>query len=305
MLPKEKRKPVDDISREIIFAYGIPKVGKSTFFSKFPDALFISTEEGLGHLEVFEATVTKWLDFLLIISDLEKNPGDFKTVVIDTADNLFMYCQDFVFSKHNITHESDMEFGKGYSLIEREFRTQITRLSHLRANGIGLVMISHSMEKESRRKGKDPETKITHTLPTKARKVIAGMADLILYMEVDEKGNRVIRTKPDADFEAGDRTGRLPSTIPLDYEAFIAAYYGTNGHREELIGAIEKGLAYLAEKKIDSFDIPKRVAESMTKHLGIANIKHETVTLGQLQAYLQHLRAKGKATNGNGEKKDV
>jgi hypothetical protein len=33
----------------------------------------------------------------------------------------------------------------------------------------------------------------------------------------------VLRTKPAKHYEAGDRTGRLPETLPLDYAAFTAA----------------------------------------------------------------------------------
>jgi hypothetical protein len=294
MLPTEKRKVIDDISQEIIFAYGIPKVGKSTFFSNFPDAVFLSTEEGLGHLEVFEAPINKWIDFLVMIDELEKSK-QFKTIVIDTVDNLWMFCQEFIYSKFSIGHESDLEWGKGWAYVEREFRKQVTRLSKIR--GVGLCMISHSEEKEIKVKGKqETETKITHTLPPKARKLIAGMADMILYMEVEPDGRRVIRTKPTTIYEAGDRTGKLPETLPLNYDAFVKAYYGGNEGeaKEKLIVAIEAGLAYLKEHTIDGFDTEKRVANSMTKHLGFANLRHPDVTIKHLQAYLQHLRLKGK-----------
>ena len=38
-----------------------------------------------------------------------------------------------------------------------------------------------------------------------------------------------MRTKPTTLFEAGDRTGRLPETIPLDYEAFVHAFNDATG----------------------------------------------------------------------------
>ena len=38
---------------------------------------------------------------------------------------------------------------------------------------------------------------------------------------------RVLRTKPSPTFEAGDRTGRLPEAIDLDYAKFVAAFHGT------------------------------------------------------------------------------
>jgi hypothetical protein len=48
----------------------------------------------------------------------------------------------------------------------------------------------------------------------------------------DAAGNviidRVLRTKPHPTYEAGDRTGRLPEVLPLNYEAFVAAFQSTN-----------------------------------------------------------------------------
>ncbi len=44
----------------------------------------------------------------------------------------------------------------------------------------------------------------------------------------DAAGNviidRVLRTKPHPTYEAGDRTGRLPEIVPLDYDAFVSAF---------------------------------------------------------------------------------
>ena len=55
---------------------------------------------------------------------------------------------------------------------------------------------------------------------------------MILYFDAvprkDAAGNvtieRVIRTKPHPTYEAGDRTGRLPEVLPLDYDAFVQAF---------------------------------------------------------------------------------
>jgi len=37
-------------------------------------------------------------------------------------------------------------------------------------------------------------------------------------------GRRVIRTKPNVNYEAGDRTGRLPELIDLDFGKFVEAF---------------------------------------------------------------------------------
>lgn len=314
VLPTEKRKPIRDVSQEIILLYGIPKIGKSSFTAQFPDALFLSTEEGLNHLEVFETPVKKWGDYLAVVREIEKGSNTFKTVIVDTLDNLYLFCQQYIYELHNIRHESDMNYGKGWAQVDAEFRRQITRLSQIKR--IGKVFVSHAEEKEFRKKGQDEaDVKITHTLPKRARKVISGMADMILFMEVDKQGRRVIRTKPTTEYEAGDRTGRLAHTIYMGpspenaYRSFLASYYG-EGHtdddrqaREAIIVQIKKGLEYLKEKAIDDFDTEKRVVNSMTKHLGCASLKDEDIPLPKLQEYYQHLRVKGLDAKKNGEKK--
>ena len=51
---------------------------------------------------------------------------------------------------------------------------------------------------------------------------------MILFADIaqndDGKYERILRCQNSNDFEAGDRTGRLPPTLPLDYEAFAACF---------------------------------------------------------------------------------
>ena len=59
-----------------------------------------------------------------------------------------------------------------------------------------------------------------------------GMADIVLFCHLEAQTGpngeplvrRVIRTKPSVYFEAGDRTGRLPETLDLDYTKFVEAF---------------------------------------------------------------------------------
>ena len=95
----------------------------------------------------------------------------------------------------------------------------------------GLFLISHAKEMEvDSRTGK--YMRVVPTLPDKARKIVLGMADMVLFCDLEaitgEKGEqsmrRVIRTKPSLYYEAGDRTGRLPETLELDFGKFRESY---------------------------------------------------------------------------------
>lgn len=125
-LPTEASKPVTELGKQTILLYGSPKLGKSSFASKAPGSLFLECEPGLNHLEVYKVPTYSWEAFLEACKLVAKGDHNFKTIVIDTVDNVTI--------------------------------------------------------------------------------------------------ERVVRTKPHPTYEAGDRTGRLPELLPLDYEHFVKAF---------------------------------------------------------------------------------
>ncbi len=231
MLPKTKTKPKNLLSDLTALVFGPSKIGKSTWCSKAENALFLATEPGLNALEVFQSPITCWEDLLQACAEIAEGKHDFKTNVIDTVDNAYKMCADYVCKKFKIEHESDLGYGKGYALINNEFQRVLNKLAFL---PYGLILISHSQEKEiETRTGK--HTRIVPTLPDKARKLVTGLVDLILFCDLEMKPGddgkpawqRVMRTKPSPNYDAGDRTGRLPEVIPLDFPTFIKDFSNT------------------------------------------------------------------------------
>jgi hypothetical protein len=153
-------------------------------------------------------------------------------VILDTIDNAYKFCTEFILAKFKVEHESDLGYGKGYALVNNEFQRVLTKLAFL---PYGLFLISHAKEMEmDSRTGK--YTRVVPTLPDKARKIVLGMADMVLFCDLEvssgENGEqlvrRVIRTKPSLYYEAGDRTGRLPDILDLDFKAFLTAFNATS-----------------------------------------------------------------------------
>jgi AAA domain len=227
LLPTTKTQPKPALADLTVLVYGPTKIGKSTLCSNAEGAVFLATEPGLNALDVFQVPVQSWEDLLSACAEIGEGKHAFKTVVIDTIDNAFKFCTDYILKKHNIEHESDLGYGKGYALINNEFQRVLTKLAFL---PYGLFLISHAKEIEiETRTGK--YTRIVPTLPDKARKIVLGMVDMVLFCDLElttEDGvqgvRRVIRTKPSLYYEAGDRTGRLPETIDLDFRKFLEAY---------------------------------------------------------------------------------
>jgi len=228
MLPQVKTPPKSDLSDLSVLVYGQSKIGKSELCSHADGALFLATEAGLNHLETYQVPINTWDEMLVACREVADGKHSFKTIILDTVDNAYRLCSEAFCKKLGITHESDLGYGKGFSLVNGEFHRVLTRLSLL---PYGLWLISHSEEREvETRTGKT--TRIGPTLPGKARKIVLGLVDMVLYCDLEVTAvpngkpvvRRVMRTKPGPNYEAGDRTGRLPETIALNYQAFVEAF---------------------------------------------------------------------------------
>ena len=227
-LPSAKTAPGRDLATKTTLVYGQPKVGKSTFAAQFPDAVFFECEPGLSELSVYKVPTYNWADLLEACRLVAAGDHPFKTIVIDTVDNAFKYCTDHVNAKHNVEYEGDLGHGKGWAFVKNEWHRVLTRLASL---PYGLVLISHAVDKRIETRTGE-YTKTQPSLPDRARHVVLGLVDMILFCDAvakkDGNGNvtieRVIRTKPHPTYEAGDRTGRLPETLPLDFGTFARCF---------------------------------------------------------------------------------
>ncbi|MCG3180463.1 MAG: hypothetical protein BIFFINMI_02824 [Phycisphaerae bacterium] len=227
-LPKEKTKPSLDLSSKTILTYGPPKIGKSTFASRFPNAIFFECEPGLNELEVFKVPTYNWDDFLAACTLVSAGDHPFKTIVVDTVDNAFKFCSDHINKKHGVEYEGDLDHGKGWAFVKNEWHRVLTRLASL---PYGLILISHAVDKQIKTRTEE-YSKSQPSLPDRARGVVLGLVDMILFCDTVSRKTkdgqlvveRVIRTKPSPAYEAGDRTGRLPDVLPLDFDAFLKAF---------------------------------------------------------------------------------
>lgn len=226
-LPTKKTKPSYSMEKLSMLLYGAPKIGKSTFCSRAQAAIFIATEPGLNHLETHQVPVTTWEELLQAFALLENEEHNFKTIVIDTVDKAWDFCESYVCNRHKITHINDLGYGKGYHLLSTEFGRVFTKLFAL---GHGVILTSHAELKDV----DTPLGKQTKWVPTFARRgqnVVLPMVDIIGFAQneisMSEQGERierrVLHTKTSALFEAGDRTNRLPAKLPFAYQVFEKA----------------------------------------------------------------------------------
>lgn len=225
-LPTEKTPPTMSPATAKILLYGQPKVGKTTFAAHWdPEhTLILACEPGTGGLEAFVQPITSWGEFREAGAALAKGGHPFKTVVVDTTDELFRFCQDHVMQEHKIRHPSDLDYGKGWSLLSDEFRLRVGKLAGL---GLGVIFISHSKDEEVKQRI-GTMTRSIPTLSGQAGKFLTGFVDLILYATVEQTEDgpeRVVRTQPSENWSAGGRI-QLPDPLPLDAQAVRSAMEG-------------------------------------------------------------------------------
>ncbi len=214
--------------------HGEPKIGKTVQAARIPGgAFFLKFEPGHDHIEHMGETCEDWPKFLGVGRALlqAKERGDklpFQTIVVDTAGEAFRRCQEHELRKLGLEHESDGDYGKGYSMIENEFRRRMVGLCNL---GFGVVMIAHTSEK-TKTNGKQGNqkrewTELVVDLPKAGLRVIPPMADLILFFmrehnEKTDEWTRVIKTVGTNAYQAGVRyppgwKSYLPTTVEMDY----------------------------------------------------------------------------------------
>lgn len=218
LLPIEVSKPKINFNEYTTLIYGAPKVGKSTLASQFESPLFVAAEAGLNALETFNVPVGDWETFIQICAEIAKGEHKYKTIVIDTVDNLFKFCSNYICKKQNIQHESELEWGKGWKLVKEEFFRVITKLSHLK---YGLVLISHAEPSEIKTRT-GFITKWVPTMSNQAKEVVLPICDFIFFctIEMTQEGEkRLIRCRPSENWEAGSRFKTWSNCLEMSYEA--------------------------------------------------------------------------------------
>jgi DNA polymerase III delta prime subunit len=218
ILPAEKTPPSLSPETAKVLLYGPPGIGKTTLAAGLnPDTtLILACEPGTGGIEAFVQRITSWEELRLVGGELAKGDHPFKTIVIDTTDEAFRFCQEYVTAKHRIKHPSDLDFGKGWSLLSDEFRLRMGKLAGL---GLGVIFVSHAKDVEiEQRVGKT--TKFVPTLSGQAGKFLTGFVDFIFYMakQGTEDGEQlVLRTASSENWDAKSRVA-LPDPLVLPFD---------------------------------------------------------------------------------------
>lgn len=144
-----------NISRGIIptakkvVVYGPEGIGKSTFASKFPGAVFLDTEGSTSHMDVtrFDPPAS-WKDIVMTVEWCKSHPDQLGTLVIDTMDWAEALAFRAVCEEKEVKSIEDIPYGKGYVFAKDKIRKLLDSLQELVAQGVNVVLTAHALVKK-------------------------------------------------------------------------------------------------------------------------------------------------------------
>lgn len=243
-------------------------MGKTTTACKFPGALLLAFEKGYNTIPgVMPKPINSWSEFRKTLIEL-KDPEVqkvFKTVIIDTADIAYKYCEDYVCAAEGKDSVGDIPFGKGYKLVGDEFDTCIRKILQM---NYGLVLISHSTTHTDKTEAGEEFTKIGPTLDKRGRLICERTCDIIGYSRQVETPDGVktrlyLRGTPN--FEAGSRFKYIAPYIELTYDNLVNAIMeAIDKEAAEHDGALvtsDKINLYAEEAEVKTYDFDALMSE--------------------------------------------
>lgn len=218
-----------------VVVYGPEGIGKSTFASQFPEAVFIDTEGSTDNMDV--SRLKKPSSYTMLKNEIawvKANPTCCKTLIIDTIDWAESLVIADVCAQHSKKGIEDFSWGKGYTYTKEEMGRLLNQLGELVDLGINVVLTAHAQM----RKFEQPdemgsydrwELKLGKKTSSQTAPLVKEWADMVLFanyktvvMTADNGkkkatgGQRVLYTQHHPAWDAKNRHG-LPEEMPFDY----------------------------------------------------------------------------------------
>jgi hypothetical protein len=232
-----------------ILLHGVEGIGKTTFASKFPGAIFLAPEDGGGDLDVARLPIESWKQAKERVQLLTTEPHDYRTLVVDTIDFLERLCfQHVVESAKGAEGIEDVGggWGKGYTAANEEQLRFVKLLDALREQRrMHIVVLAHTEIKTFANPEGASYDRYQLRMHKHQIKLWSEWVDTILFANYEIKVNterggqntpenlkkgkaratapdRILYTERRAAFDAKNRYS-LPFEIPLDWGEFSKA----------------------------------------------------------------------------------
>lgn len=236
LLPKNERRSIDEVKQKKIWIYGGVASGKTTFADDFPDPLMLNTDGNIKFVTApyirikDQITMTgriknvqlAWEYFKEVVGELEEGKNDFKTIVVDLAEDLYQMCRLYIYQRENIDHESDNSF-KAWDMVTNEYLNTMTKLLNLDYENMILISHEDTTRDITNQKG-DNITQIKPNIREKVALKLAGMVDLTGRVIIGSDDSRTLSFKSDNVIFGGKRIPIKVDSIPLEYNELDKLY---------------------------------------------------------------------------------
>lgn len=304
-----------EVSRDLrgysVLFYGTPKSGKTTIASKFPGALLLAFEKGYNALPgVYAQPINNWGEFKKLFTEL-KTPEvqeKFQTIVIDTADIAYSYCEKYVCNREGVDTIADLPYGKGYSMVGTEFDEAIRKILQL---NYGLILISHSTDKVFKDEEGNEYNQIVPTLDKRGRLICERTCDIIGYstsVNTDEGVQTRLFMRGTPRYVAGSRFKYIPNSIEFTYDNLVSAIAEAIDKQAEETGGkfiSDEATQVVTEDVIYDFDRLNARFQELVGELMSANQSNAGKITAIVDKYLGRGKKVGECTPEQAEQIDL
>lgn len=227
-----------------VVIYGPEGIGKSSFASQFPNAVFIDTEGSTDNMDVARLDKpTSWTMLNNEIAFIKANLTECGTLVIDTIDWAESMAVADVCAQHGKKGIEDFGWGKGYTYVQEEMGRFLNSLSDLVDMGINVVLTAHAQIKKFEQPDEMGsydryELKLGQKTGSKTAPLVKEWADMVLFANYKtlvmtaengkkkaQGGERVMYTNHRPAWDAKNRHS-LPDELPFYYAEIAHIFAG-------------------------------------------------------------------------------
>lgn len=283
-----------------VFFYGEPKSGKTTTAVRFPDSLLLAFEKGYNAIPGVRAQpIEKWSDFKSVLRQLRKDElkAAYQTIVVDTVDIAYGLCEKYICAQNGVSVLSEIPYGKGYQLVEKEFDECLRQIVQL---DYGLVMISHSQDKLFKDEEGEEYNQIIPTMDKRGNKIVTRMADIIGYsrtIETEEGTQTRLFIRGTSRFVAGSRFPDTPDSIIFSYQNLVDTIHDAVEKLEDQYGASaitdENSNLYAVDDTIEEVEVEELIEKFQELASELAE-QDEKYFVPRIQTIVRNVLGEGK-----------
>lgn len=222
-----------------VLIYGPAGVGKTTFGSHAPRAIFLPIEDGLGTLEVDAFPTPKtYIEVRDALNTLLTADHDYRVLVVDSLDWLEPLIWTHTCEMNKWQSIEQPGYGRGYVEALRYWREILDKISDLRAQKrMSTVLIGHSAVKRFEAPDAEAFDRYVIKLQAKAADLVSEHSDAIFFanqkfttIQTEDRGRvrtrgtgsgeRVMYTEERPAWVAKNRYA-LPEEMPLSWSEFM------------------------------------------------------------------------------------